>query len=210
MPEIYLDACTASGLLEGWARIDGRSGPCQLRILHRGEVVARCVADQFRADLLAAGVGHGHYGFSARLRRPVQPGIQVFDIAPDEPRAGAWRAVSAKIEVPRLSAEAARELSVEDLLAIAPSWTDDEVRNHVEGLGLRTALDHLGPRAFLDRAYLFCFGRRPDEEARQIYGDALARGGIEAGELVRILLASPERKGNAFPLANPHDATYPF
>ncbi len=60
----FLDTAEPGGLT-GWAR-DG-AGPVRLRVLVDGIAVGTVVADEFRADLLAAGEGDGRHGFRFTL-----------------------------------------------------------------------------------------------------------------------------------------------
>jgi Tol biopolymer transport system component/glycosyltransferase involved in cell wall biosynthesis len=50
--------------VRGWAWNEAAPGePVMLRVLDNGEVIARIVADAYRADLLAAGIGDGRHAF---------------------------------------------------------------------------------------------------------------------------------------------------
>ena len=54
------------GSFEGWAyRPEHPDDPVVIEILVNGVLVARVAASEYRADLRAAGVGHGRFGFSA-------------------------------------------------------------------------------------------------------------------------------------------------
>ncbi|HEX4504762.1 MAG TPA: Hint domain-containing protein [Alphaproteobacteria bacterium] len=54
-------------LVAGWAFAGADAGPQPLIILLNGAVVGRVVADRYRADLEAAGIGDGRHGFSFPL-----------------------------------------------------------------------------------------------------------------------------------------------
>ncbi len=55
------------GVCYGWAACRGREGAVEVEILLDGQVVARGMADGFREDLRAAGVGTGHHAFTIPL-----------------------------------------------------------------------------------------------------------------------------------------------
>lgn len=68
-------------LLTGWAwRIGYPGQPVELAVLHRGEVIARTVADGHRADLETARVGYGHHGFTC----PLPLGFAPDDLGPED------------------------------------------------------------------------------------------------------------------------------
>ncbi|HEX4507535.1 MAG TPA: Hint domain-containing protein, partial [Alphaproteobacteria bacterium] len=54
---------TTNRLVAGWAYSGADAGPQALAVLLNGAVVGRVVADRFRADLKAAGIGDGRHGF---------------------------------------------------------------------------------------------------------------------------------------------------
>lgn len=59
-----VDRCDEA-LIEGWITVVGNpSDKLDLEVMLRGEVIGRCVADQFRQDLKDADIGDGHCAFS--------------------------------------------------------------------------------------------------------------------------------------------------
>jgi hypothetical protein len=58
---------TADGRLNGWCRLTGVADPVMLELLVDGRAVLAFPADLFRQDLLDAGFGTGHHGFSLDL-----------------------------------------------------------------------------------------------------------------------------------------------
>jgi len=58
--------------IRGWACDRGRPEvPVNLEILVDDRVLARVVANRFRADLERAGIGNGHHGFDLRMDGPL-------------------------------------------------------------------------------------------------------------------------------------------
>jgi glycosyltransferase involved in cell wall biosynthesis len=59
----YIDS-VSHDRIQGWAQLpDYPEEPVELEVLDGGGVIARVVADRYRADLAAAGVGTGRHGF---------------------------------------------------------------------------------------------------------------------------------------------------
>jgi hypothetical protein len=54
-------------LVSGWAYSGADAGPQALAILLDGAVIGQVVADRYRPDLEAAGIGDGRHGFSFAL-----------------------------------------------------------------------------------------------------------------------------------------------
>ena len=63
------EVCEASGLVAGWAASNASATPLEVDLLADGQLFTRIVADEFRADLLQAGIGEGRHGF--RLMLPI-------------------------------------------------------------------------------------------------------------------------------------------
>jgi hypothetical protein len=70
----YLDRATRS-TIEGWAFAGAGEGPVRLAILVNGAVVGQTVADRYRADLEAAGIGNGRHAFRFALPHGLSPDI---------------------------------------------------------------------------------------------------------------------------------------
>ncbi|HEX4507613.1 MAG TPA: Hint domain-containing protein, partial [Alphaproteobacteria bacterium] len=64
-----------SRLIAGWAFSGADAGPVTLAVLVNGAVVGRAVADRYRADLKAAGIGDGRHGFRFVLPKGLVGGI---------------------------------------------------------------------------------------------------------------------------------------
>ncbi|MDO9706840.1 radical SAM protein [Paracraurococcus lichenis] len=58
------------GWVQGWAREGGRDGPARLLARHPGAAPVEVLADGYRPDLAAAGLGEGRHAFRFRLDTP--------------------------------------------------------------------------------------------------------------------------------------------
>ena len=73
-PRGYLDGASRTQVT-GWARDDAQSGaPSNLLILDNDTLVARVLANRYRPDLEAAGIGDGKHGFQFDFPRPLSSG----------------------------------------------------------------------------------------------------------------------------------------
>jgi hypothetical protein len=59
----------ANGVLRGWSHLTGSADPVALDLLVDDQPIRAFHADEFRPDLLAAGFGIGHHGFTLDLRK---------------------------------------------------------------------------------------------------------------------------------------------
>jgi len=64
--EGYIDEIKDT-ILVGWACQRGLDEPVTVKVMRDDQVVAHCVADQYRGDLDATGIGNGRHGFSIDL-----------------------------------------------------------------------------------------------------------------------------------------------
>lgn len=58
------------GVVQGWAREAGQDAPATLAMRYAGGDALAVLADGFRADLAAAGIGQGRHAFSVRVPAP--------------------------------------------------------------------------------------------------------------------------------------------
>jgi hypothetical protein len=65
----------AHTLVAGWAFAGEGAGPVALAVLVNGAVAGRFVADRYRPDLAAAGIGDGCHAFFFRLPEDLSPDI---------------------------------------------------------------------------------------------------------------------------------------
>lgn len=173
-------------------------------MLHDGKVVAEAVARAFRADLLRAGHGHGHYGFHARLRAGLPPGPCGVMLHLPATGMGAPMAVN----VPRL--DPPRPARVEDLLRVAPGWTVADLVARPGCLDMPGQHARLGTARFVDAVYRFALERWPSAAESRLHESGLHAGRIEPEGLLLELLTGRERADMAPDLACPYDPEFPF
>ena len=64
-------------MLTGWAALAQDPGvPVELEIVDNGAVIGTAVANRYRGDLDAAGIGQGRNGFELRLAKPLDPFVE--------------------------------------------------------------------------------------------------------------------------------------
>jgi hypothetical protein len=207
MTQVFVDGLSPSGLVEGWARGQSERQPLGLEFWLQGERVGAAKAELFRADLLNAGIGHGHYGYRCRLRpkskahgtleiREIGAAkvLAVHEIAPDKAVAPARRGTK----------------PVESLLIKPPAWTMADFTGAVPALDVERILADLGARRFVTYLYRFLLGRWPEPQEYAHYLPHMKRGVLNAMDVVRIVLGSEEHKAKHIIPAAPFDARYPF
>jgi hypothetical protein len=65
-------------VISGWAQtIDNPDAPVELQVLDRGVVIARILANRYRADLEQAGLGSGRHSFEVRIPGGLSPSHRV-------------------------------------------------------------------------------------------------------------------------------------
>lgn len=92
------------GLVQGWAREAGRDAPARLLARHAGGEDIEVLADGYRADLAAAGIGQGRHAFAFRIAAPdfdpARLDLRLADGTPLRPTAAclaAWQESRAKL-----------------------------------------------------------------------------------------------------------------
>ncbi len=191
-------------MIAGWARDDDLPGPCRLQVRYRQMVVAETIADTFRADLLRAGHGHGHYGFGARLRHPLPPGP--CEVLLHLPHAG----VSAPMRVDMPALEPPRQVSVEALLGRQPGWTTSDLTAHPGCVDADATYARLGAERFVDAVFRFVFARWPSHAELRMNVDSLRAGRVSPRALLLECLCSRERADMDPSLPAPFEPDYPF
>jgi len=208
MGRCFIDVATCQGM-KGWAIGSQVNQPCRLRIETGGRVVARAVARTFRRDLLRAGVGHGHYGFTARFAEPLPPGAHLFAIFEQDgqtPLPGNGR------EPFTLEPRAGDAvMPLEELLERVDRWTEPDMVRHVGLLKLDANMAAMGVARFVDVTCHYLLGRWPDgDSGMQQYETALRDGQMTPEEFFLALLLSGERAATRAVLAAPYDARFPY
>jgi hypothetical protein len=202
--EGHIESLSPDGLVRGWVRHAARVRPAHVQVMLGGHVLAEAIAGIFRADLLRAGHGHGHYGYAARLRRPLPRGAtQVILHLPEH-------GVSAPmpLQVPDLLAPAV--LPVEALLVDPPGWTLADLLARPGCLDLDVNYARLGPAVFVDAVFRFALARWPSRAEARMNTDSLRAGRIGPEAMLVDLLRSGERADMQPGLPSPFDPDFPF
>jgi hypothetical protein len=204
MIEGHIESLSADGIVHGWVRDTHSVSPCHVQVLFQGEMVAEAMAAMFRADLLRIGHGHGHYGFGARLRRTLPEGR--CNVALHLPLHG--RTAPMALMVPPLAARPKHQ--VEELLAVPPSWTVDDLLAAPACLDAEGNHRRLGTARFVDGAYRFVLDRWPSQPEARLHIDALDRGRVGPQAFLVELLGSRERADMGLALPSPFADIFPF
>lgn len=201
-----IERITADRMIEGWTYNLERSEPCIVELRFGERTMASGVANRFRRDLLRRGIGHGHVGFSAALRLPIDPGR--YDVTLLERRTGK-RIDSAdgdwKIDVPPPTSKVS--VSVETLLGGGEGWTVQDLLGNPNCLKLDRNCREMGQARFVDAVYMFAVGEWPDPEIAARHVAALQAGSLSPVALFTELVASFE---NGRMLPSPFDHRFPF
>jgi hypothetical protein len=204
MIEGHIESLGADGVVHGWVRDTDSPSPCHLQVLYMGEMVAEAMASIFRADLLRAGHGHGHYGFAARLRRALPAGR--CGVALHLPLHG--RTATMGLVVPPLAP--GHPVAVETLLESPLSWTVDDLLAAPGCLDAPGNRRRLGTRRFVDGGYRFVLDRWPSKAESRLHTDNLDRERLTPQDFLVDLLGSRERADMGKLLPSPFDDTFPF
>jgi hypothetical protein len=173
-------------------------------VLLGGHLLAEAIAGIFRADLLRAGHGHGHYGYAARLRRPLPRGpTQVLLHLPE-------LGVSAPMPllVPDLLPPVVQK--VEAMLVDPVGWTVADLLARPGCLDLDANHARLGSAVFVDAVFRFVLARWPSRAEARMNIDSLAAGRITPQAMLLDLLRSRERADMEPGLPSPFDPDFPF
>lgn len=203
-----LDYSSAEDSFVGWARATLPGPPSEVTILRNGQPIATAVADLYRLDLIALGVGHGHFGFRVLRGRDCPAGKARFTLT--ERRSGLVfdGAVDVALRPGRYRND--RVLKVEDLLTPRRTWTEPEVVANLDCLEPEAQWRRLGSRGFVEAAFLFVLGRPADDGGRARYVTALDTRELTPYDILKTLFGSQERARSGPILVSPLDAKYPF
>lgn len=196
-----VDAVDAAGFVTGWARQAG-PGPAVVQIRLKREVLAEARAALFRGDLLRRGVGHGHYGFRARLRQVLAPGRHAARLCL------AGRAVPVRLAVPAI--ELRRPVTVEALLHEPPGWTARDVLEAPRCLSFGRDLEAMGAGRFVDMMFHFALRRWPAAHEGRFYAGLLRARALTPEALLAELLGGRERADLDPALVSPWHPEFPF
>ena len=199
-----IEAVSSDGVVWGWVKQAGARTPAHVQITLAGQLIAEAIADAFRAELLRAGHGHGHHGFTARLRRPLPPGVTAVLMHLPEPNLSA----PMQVNVPPLTAP--RIWSVEELLVHSPSWRTADLLAHPDCLDMRANHARLGTEAFIDAVFQFVLRRWPSPAEISMNSGSLDSGRITPQAMLLDYLAGRERADMPPALASPFDPDFPF
>ena len=205
MPRGSIDDVSEDGLVTGWASGPDPCVPAIVRVAVDDAVLAEAEASQFRADVLAAGIGHGHYGFRARMAVTPAPGRYRFKLVDAD---GVVLVEAADCLVP--TQRPPERLSVEALLSKGPCWSDEAVAAQLACLNLAENCRSMGITRFVDAGFRFVLSRPVDPLSASYYGPALQRGAVTPDSFIAGLLRSADRKSLGTPLPSPYDYRFPF
>ena len=204
MIEGTVEFLTPEGIFGGWLRDTRDPIPAHVQIREGDQIVGESLASSFRPDLLRGGHGHGHYGFLARARRRLAPGMTRFELFLPRHDQG----IPVRLAVPPIPPEAA--LPVEALLRPEPTWTVSELAGAVSCLDLASQCATMGTPRFVDVAFQFVLQRWPMNEEASVYVQVIDEGQTSPDALLSELLACRERADLGPGLISPWDAAFPF
>jgi len=190
------DAITGSGELVGWSLAP------VVTIWADRNPLAEARAWLFRPDLLRAGYGHGHYGFRARLRRPLAGKRATLTLTSGD--------ASVTVRLPIPPPASATPCTVEALLAPPAGWTVADVLANPGCLAWADQLGAMGVARFVDAAFRFALHRWPSAAEASVHARALTLGTISAENFVVKLLTSRERADMPPALMSPFDPDFLF
>ncbi len=204
MIEGTVESLTPDGIFAGWLRDTRDPIPAYVQIRHADAVIAESLAAAFRPDLLRGGHGHGHYGFLARARIALPPGMSRFELYLPRHDQG----LPVRLNVPVIPPPA--PMPVEALLRPEPTWTVPDLAGALGCLDLPAQCATMGTARFVDACYQFTLQRWPLIEEAAVYVHAIDEGAVGPKGFLAELLASRERADLGSRLPSPWDATFPF
>jgi hypothetical protein len=202
-----IDLVSPAGVVEGWARCENRFEPVEVTLWLGARQVGEATASAFRRDLLAAGIGHGHYAYRCKLcLDEVSHGVLELREA-----GGDTAVASYTIEPGTLTPNRRLKRGTIESLLVAPArWLMADVEAHTEALDLEDNLMELGPKRYIAMVYRFLLGRWPGAHEYDFYLPDLRRDLISATDIFRTIFDSAERKNAGMDPLSPFDPGYPF
>jgi hypothetical protein len=199
-----LEALQADGVFVGWLRDTALDTPCVLHIRYIGQVVAIAAARGFRPDLLAAGHGHGHYGFMAKLVAALPPGPAAFELyLPVRDQS-----MQLRLNVPRLAAPAPAPIAA--LVAGESIWKVADLARNPGCLGLAAERERMGTPRLVDVSFRFVLRRWPQQAESKVYCLALDEERLSPEAFLVELLEGRERGDLGAALPSPWDPEFPY
>ena len=202
-----LDIVSEAGTVEGWALYTDSLAVCHVQVRLGGVVLGEDMADKFRADLLSAGLRHGHCAFYAAV--PItRPGTYPLELVDGRTGRRVDHMGSRETFVPALARKPDRGPSH----AASPraTWTDEQVLAHLSCLQLDMNFERMGAERFVDAVFRFALGRWADPSALDSYGAALCTTNVTPTMVLTAVMTSEERKNQNRKLPNLFDQDFPF
>jgi len=205
-PEAHIDHIDPAGILRGWARDPAGREPAVIEIWLNGALVSRAIAGRFRQDLLLAGIGHGHYGFTSRFPARSAAPQSVIEL-----RHAGQKAVLLEHRLATHAVPANPPIqTVESLVAVSSGWSISDIIAHLEVLELERNLAARGGAWLVAMIFKFLLARWPTPQELSRLSADLGQHRLSANECFIAVVNSEERQGLNAPLPGPHDAGFPF
>jgi hypothetical protein len=202
-----IDLVSPAGVVEGWARCQDRPEPVDVTLWLDGRLIGAATASAFRRDLLAAGIGHGHYAYRCKLRldEVLHGMLELREAGGDVVLASYTIEPGSLIPSRRV-----KQRTIESLSVAPARWAMDDVKDHFAALDLETTLFEFGPKRYIAMVYRFLLGRWPDQAEYDYYLPDMRRDLISASDIFRTVLNSDERQNNGLDPLSPFDPRYPL
>ena len=198
-----LDVVSEAGTVEGWALYADSLAVCHIQICLGHTVLGEDMADKFRADLLSAGIRHGHCAFYAAI--PVtRPGTYALKLVDGRTGQRIEHMGRREVPIPAFATGAKRAASQRT------TWTDGEILAHPACLQLDMNYERMGPVRFVDSIFRFALGRWADPSALDSYGAALRTGAVTPTMAFTNVMTSGERAQQNRKLPSLFDPEFPF
>lgn len=207
MIEAHIDFVSPVGIVDGWARHPSQPGPVNVTLWLEGIWVGSAIASAFRQDLIAAGIGHGHYAYRCKIScNGLAAGrLELREAGSDAPL------THCMVEPGHLIEDRQKQRRTVESLLVAPKrWSMDEVASHLEALDLEASLLARGPRYYVATIYRFLLNRWPDQGEFDFYLPDMRRGLLSATDIFRIIYESAECRNSRVEPLSPYDPKYPF
>jgi hypothetical protein len=201
----HIENISAERMMTGWIMVHGRQTPVTAIIRCNGELVAKARATLFRRDLLAAGCGHGHYGFAVPVMRSLPAGPQVFEIT-DAETAEEFHNSPLLLAVPAAGSLTPRP--VDALLSSRATWADADIREYPASLRLQDNFKRLGARRFIDVVCRFLLNRWPTETEFTAVSTGLESGTSKPDAFFLNLLERTAQPQATRSLPSPYDPLF--